>query len=122
MGRVGDGAMDGRAKNSARPRFDFSLRLVRAGFEPFRADGFGKGVAEYKRWICRDFDRRQLPRRGSKPARRNDRRNRILAAPSFSPYHPSPRRPFAVSPCRRAANRPLPGVGCLQLVIREAGS
>ena len=120
MGRVGDGAMDGRAKNSARPRFDFSLRLVRAGFEPFRADGFGKGVAEYKRWICRDFDRRQLPRRGSKPARRNDRRNRIVGAPSFSPYHLSPYRlhPIAVSPCRP----PLPGVGCLQLVIREAGS
>ena len=100
------GPMTGGAKNSARRRRCCSIELIRAGFEPFRVRGIPKFIVRTKggRHIRSVMAR---PRRGSKPARANDRANHavwraeFLAPPvlglakSVAPIAHSPTRRYA---------------------------
>ena len=64
--------MRGRAKNSVRPENDCSVRLIRAGFEPFRVAAIQTSFYKCANRSCMGRARhwgQPRPRRGSKPAR-----------------------------------------------------
>jgi hypothetical protein len=77
------------------PRMLFHIELIRAGFEPFRARGIPKSIVRTKDG-CRIRSMMSRPRRGSKPARANDRANHatrraeFFALPFTSHLHPLP--------------------------------